>query len=56
MADIIQLVDETFKDFEQFSGNLEKDQMLPDKDALIEVCTRSEGEVVVYQNTAFPII
>ena len=56
MADIIQFVNEIFKDFEQFSGDLEKDQMLPDKDALIEVCTRSEGEVVVYQNTAFPII
>ena len=56
MVDIIQFVDEKFKDFEQFSGDLEKDQMLPDKDALIEACTRSEGEVVVYQNAAFPII
>ena len=38
MVDIKQFVDAIHKDFAQYSGSLEKDQMLPPEEALLEVC------------------
>lgn len=37
-ADVLQFVDEIYKDYGQYSENLEKDQMLPAKESLYDVC------------------